>query len=294
MFTIEPKVRGPLLAVLVCIGCCRLAGAEMYTLDTYYPSPVGVYNNISVTSTTALATKGGYVVVGAPNSSNNSMFKVAGSASVDFIQMEAYNNATINDASLNPGEDVPAPGRVLYNTDTDLLYYSSNKAVASDKTTWLKPISGFDMAVVAEGTTPRKNIQYWNGVFIKFPLYGDLNPWIATIGTGGSIFLKTKTENAGLYIVSATVNYCAKFEIKDEDNKQVLMTLFSGGLFDAKQIASFNNDVAIAAGACQPLSMDGMLFLSKRGVASLRVQIKGVNNGDTTAGQMTVSRVLSF
>ena len=40
------------------------AYCETYTMETYYPSPAGVYQNMTVTSTTVLARDGGAVTVG--------------------------------------------------------------------------------------------------------------------------------------------------------------------------------------------------------------------------------------
>ncbi|MDD2805385.1 MAG: hypothetical protein PHV33_07505 [Elusimicrobiales bacterium] len=43
------------------------AHSETLTLETYYPSPVGVYSNLTVTSTTVLAKNGGGVNIGKPS-----------------------------------------------------------------------------------------------------------------------------------------------------------------------------------------------------------------------------------
>ena len=47
--------------LLPAVGLC-----ESYTLETYYPSPAGIYTNITVTSSTVLARDGGAVNVGTP------------------------------------------------------------------------------------------------------------------------------------------------------------------------------------------------------------------------------------
>ncbi|MDD2805374.1 MAG: hypothetical protein PHV33_07450 [Elusimicrobiales bacterium] len=51
--------------VIALLACLPGRGhAESFTLETYYPSPVGVYTNLTVTSTTVLARDGGGVKIG--------------------------------------------------------------------------------------------------------------------------------------------------------------------------------------------------------------------------------------
>ena len=53
-----------------------MARCETYTMETYYPAPVGVYTNMTVTSTTVLARDGGSVTIG--TSKHNSNLSVTG------------------------------------------------------------------------------------------------------------------------------------------------------------------------------------------------------------------------
>lgn len=54
------------IAIALCVAVCGVGAArcETYTLDAYYPSPAGVYTNVTVTSTTVLARDGGNVGIG--------------------------------------------------------------------------------------------------------------------------------------------------------------------------------------------------------------------------------------
>ena len=56
------------------------AYCETYTMETYYPSPAGVYQNMTVTSTTVLARDGGAVTVG--SAANPARLAVNGNANI--------------------------------------------------------------------------------------------------------------------------------------------------------------------------------------------------------------------
>jgi len=59
--------RGQVVAALVLFAVCvspKLTGAETYTLEAYYPSPAGVYANMTVLSQTVLARDSGNVGIG--------------------------------------------------------------------------------------------------------------------------------------------------------------------------------------------------------------------------------------
>jgi hypothetical protein len=60
--------------------CAPAAGAETYTLDAYYPSPAGVYTDLTVTSTTVLGKHGGLVRIG--TAAKHASLEVSGSAGV--------------------------------------------------------------------------------------------------------------------------------------------------------------------------------------------------------------------
>ena len=59
------------------------AHSESFTLETYYPSPAGIYTNITVTSSTVLARDGGAVNVGTPN--KPAKLEVKGTADVSDV-----------------------------------------------------------------------------------------------------------------------------------------------------------------------------------------------------------------
>jgi len=59
--------RGQVVAVWVLFALCvspKGTGAETYTLEAYYPSPAGVYTNMTVLSQTVLARDNGNVGIG--------------------------------------------------------------------------------------------------------------------------------------------------------------------------------------------------------------------------------------
>lgn len=69
-----------LLALLLICAAARIAGSESYTLEAYYPSPAGVYTNMTVLSNTTLARDGGRVGIG--TASPASALSVNGSVQV--------------------------------------------------------------------------------------------------------------------------------------------------------------------------------------------------------------------
>ena len=54
------------ICIFAAILSPMLGHCESFTLETYYPSPAGIYTNITVTSSTVLARDGGAVNVGTP------------------------------------------------------------------------------------------------------------------------------------------------------------------------------------------------------------------------------------
>ena len=63
--------------ILLCILPVQL-GAESYILHTYYPSPVGVYNELLTTGKTILARDGGNVGIGTTDPGTNKLKVVGG------------------------------------------------------------------------------------------------------------------------------------------------------------------------------------------------------------------------
>ena len=75
--------RGQVVAALVFLVVCvffKIADSETYTMETYYPSPAGVYTNMTVLSGTVLARDNGNVGVG--TAAPASKFSVAGGVQV--------------------------------------------------------------------------------------------------------------------------------------------------------------------------------------------------------------------
>lgn len=86
------KIPGMLLALLAGVLVPISAYCETYTMDTYYPSPAGVYTNITVTSTTVLARDGGAVTVGTP--SHPAKLNVSGNADITAFLCPADSRQT--------------------------------------------------------------------------------------------------------------------------------------------------------------------------------------------------------
>jgi len=86
------------------------AYCETYTMETYYPSPAGVYNTMTVTSTTVLARDGGAVSVGTP--SRPAKLKVSGAADISGVFVPGRF------ADDPAGPDTKIEGAVYFNTTT--------------------------------------------------------------------------------------------------------------------------------------------------------------------------------
>jgi hypothetical protein len=102
-----------------------VARSETYTLETYYPSPVGVYTNVRASQYRFLAYQT--------------------RSSMDVLPM-------------------PAPGTFVYCAETDRYYASSSRAISSDPSTWWFRIILDDTAenIYAQGAMdfPQPNNSY--------------------------------------------------------------------------------------------------------------------------------------
>jgi len=101
------------------------ARCETYTLETYYPSPVGVYTNVRASQ----------------------------------YRFLAYSTRAAMDVA-----PMPPPGTFVYCSETDRYYASSSRAVSSDPSTWWFRVMLDDTAenVYAEGSMdfPQPNNSY--------------------------------------------------------------------------------------------------------------------------------------
>ncbi len=124
MFTANTKIRVLLAAAVACIGACGISSAETYTLNTYYPSPVGVYNSLRVTSNVVISADS-VPLNFFPNNHRPQLY-VAGSAQADIVQLTGYTG-THDDMlkKLKQGDATPAPGRLVYDQGNDVINYSS-------------------------------------------------------------------------------------------------------------------------------------------------------------------------
>ena len=96
-----------LAAAVIVLGTC-MASCETYTMESYYPSPVGVYTNMTVTSTTVLARDGGAVTVGSP----------AKPAALEVNGVSDLKNVVVPGrfASDPVGADQQVEGSIYFNT----------------------------------------------------------------------------------------------------------------------------------------------------------------------------------
>ena len=273
------------LASLLCCGFFKSSSAETYTLNTYYPSPVGVYDNVTVTSTTALATKGGNVIVGNPSDAAGHKLAVEGSLDAEYMEYGKTADLTAAEKLLLPGEDVPKPGRLFYNVDHDQFYFSSKDAVQSDQSTWFKPVSGFDSAVVAEGhiSTP----------YVLLASLSRARPFVATVGIPAPYYAagvgpKTNLTKSGLYIISSDVTFCSTTGFTDKPVNIRLNASYT-------QVASISDDTTLAPGACKDFSLQGMsIFRAGINPKFFVFSKRTVNSDYLKAVTIKVERVISF
>ena len=88
------------------------AFCESFTLETYYPSPAGIYTNIIVTSSTVLARDGGAVNVGTP--AKPAKLDVNGNAKVTGVVVPG----NLPSDPTDPAQKVE--GAIYFNTTTHL------------------------------------------------------------------------------------------------------------------------------------------------------------------------------
>jgi len=114
-------------AILAVFGQGRASG-ETYTMETYYPAPVGVYTSVTVTSGTVLARDGGTVSVGANNEAAQLNVKgqvtVTGNTKVDGVFIPGSFASDPADAASK------VEGAIYYNTTTKTHRVYKNAAWA--------------------------------------------------------------------------------------------------------------------------------------------------------------------
>lgn len=106
------------LSVVVLLGFAGVAYCETYSMDTYYPSPVGVYSNVTVTSSTLLARDGGTVSVG--ENSGTAKLNVKGEATIT-------GNAKIGGVVI-PGSFSSDPTDAASQVEGAIYFNSSTKS----------------------------------------------------------------------------------------------------------------------------------------------------------------------
>jgi hypothetical protein len=285
-------------AFLLAAALPLAAAAEEFTMDTYYPSPAGVYNNVTVTSNTALASDGGTVVIGARLPDGKHQLQVEGSAGVALVEMEGFTDGNIQDAALKEGETKPAAGRILFNKDKNKFYYTSGDAIASDRTTWLKPIDGFDSeivgdatstadAVIAAGWTRVKPLSIAKGYAWKSPVQG-----LQLLGNAAK-----KLTKSGFYVAEVTGRYCTS---DATPRIRILVTYAYGGNWYNLTTMDENVDpadlVAVGSDFCYDFSQSGMAYFRAGYVITFTVRSARSAAGDriNSGMKMTVERVMSF
>lgn len=285
-------------AALAFLAPALPAGAEEFTMDTYYPSPAGVYNSVTVLSSAALASDGGTVVIGARTATEGHSLQVAGASKVNFIQMKEYNSAQLADASLLPGESKPAPGRLLYNRDNDRFYYTSKDAVAGDRDTWLKPVSGFDSEVVGEGT--------YGSEFMLPGSYGWVKPVTIVIGrpagSGDRVGLLGNASNkllkSGFYTVEASGKWC----VSNKANPKMKLRIryaHCGNWYTATAMDE-QLDLTVPQTTpfyCEDFTLSGMVYMRAGCTATFGLQGDRDGGGSERlmpGSHIKIERVLSF
>ncbi|MDD2805378.1 MAG: hypothetical protein PHV33_07470 [Elusimicrobiales bacterium] len=96
------------IALFTLFSLGSAAHSETLTLATYYPSPVGVYTNLTVTSTTVLAKNGGGVNVGSAGAPSD--LDVSGKAKMGGVVVPGNFSSDPTDAASK------VEGAIYYNT----------------------------------------------------------------------------------------------------------------------------------------------------------------------------------
>jgi hypothetical protein len=205
------------IAAAIALGfAAAVVSAETYTLDTYYPSPAGIYTTLSVSSNAYLAKDGGGVGIGTKNLKGKAL-QVEGGAGVQALDYNSFTPGSENDEDeldfsklKYAGESKPAPGRVFYNYDEDAFYFSSKQAKAADPDTWFKPMSGLktrkliDMDQRGRYDLPAKSADP-DDKFVKGWRIIDEKG----IKIGKGVFRTKKRRRAGIAILSVSGTYCS-------------------------------------------------------------------------------------
>jgi len=106
---IKNMIKNAFIPAVLLAAFSVMAYAETYTLETYYPSPVGAYYNLVVTSDTVLARDGGSVGIGTSVPAAGVALGVNGFVSVASTTVLASNGGS----SVGIGTNVPAAGLTL-------------------------------------------------------------------------------------------------------------------------------------------------------------------------------------
>lgn len=78
-----------LALVIIAVFGLGMAISETYTMETYYPSPVGVYTNMTVTSTAVLARDGGNVGIGTTSPKTPSPNRATGNLDANDVYLRS-------------------------------------------------------------------------------------------------------------------------------------------------------------------------------------------------------------
>ncbi|MDD2805375.1 MAG: hypothetical protein PHV33_07455 [Elusimicrobiales bacterium] len=132
------------IALSALFSLSAAAHSETLTLETYYPSPVGVYSNLTVTSTTVLAKNGGGVNVG--TASQPSDLRVTGVANVNGALNVAgpvnIYNAIKATGVMVPGNRADDPTDAASKVDGAIYYNTTQKSHRVYKNGNWGPLSG--------------------------------------------------------------------------------------------------------------------------------------------------------
>lgn len=270
----SPRVALLLTAAAVGVIMISLAWAEEITLTTYYPAPVGAYRNIRVTQEAYFRSS-----IFHPHTNQEQGYCV-------------YDGITA--PCLATGETKPRPGQLFYNSDNDQFYYSSDRAVAGDRSSWFKPVSGMDNRTVAEsllpGYTAPNNSLNWIKSWAALPQLGSI------VSSGAALRMPAQTSH-GLYSASFQAEYCTAVGAGGAVGDAPTINLYKRvGLGGWSTIGTLTSVEVDATNLCTEISIETMFLINRGSSNDFGVKFKREKNfvGSLSNARLIVARIMQL
>jgi hypothetical protein len=272
-----PNLKALAAVSAVILGAAAVARGEQYTLETYYPAPLGVYKAIKA----------------------------------DFQDFYNYTGA-VTAAGAPPSAAPPPAGRLFYNRELNGFYFSSSEADPSDTSTWYKAVSGLDQETVGLGSkgafTPPGSGAVWipslsatvgsvagsTNQMLRSPKRYS-SPGLATVGFSGTFCVGPASVYAKPTVVEGTGPNPEFFLYYRRFSCPTAACASISAWSDWISLGSSNETLTLDASGCGAFEMEAVVLSSALRGLAMGIKIKRDAAGDRVENvTLQMKRVLSF